>query len=57
VLQSSTKRWEFVRAAPMAGGGEVLEYKVRLKKSIPAETLLQSLRTGAAPHVNTVQLN
>jgi hypothetical protein len=57
VLESSTKRWEFVRAAPTAGGGQVLEYKVRLKKSIPSDTLLQSLRTGAAPHVTGVQLS
>ena len=57
VLESSTKRWEFVRAASVAGGGEVLEYKVRLKKSIPRDTLLQSLRTGAAPHVTGVQLS
>jgi hypothetical protein len=56
VLESSTKRWEFVRAAPLPGGGEMLEYKVRLKKSIPSETLLQSLRTGA-PHVTGVQLS
>ncbi len=56
MLGSSTKRWEFVRAGPLAGGGEVLEYKVRLKKSIPSETLLQSLRTGA-PHVTGVQLS
>jgi hypothetical protein len=30
---------------------------VRLKKSIPSETLLQSLRAGAAPHVTGVQLS
>jgi hypothetical protein len=57
VLERSTKRWEFVRAAPVAGGGEVLEYKVRLKKSVPSDTLLQSLRTGAAPHVSGVQIS
>ena len=56
VLASSTKRWEFVRAGPLTGGGEMLEYKVRLKKSIPSETLLQSLRAGA-PHVTGVQLS
>ena len=31
--------------------------KVRLKKSISSETLLQSVRTGAAPHVTGVQLS
>ncbi|HEX3234366.1 MAG TPA: DUF4956 domain-containing protein [Gemmatimonadales bacterium] len=56
VLESSAKRWEFVRAAPAPGGGEILEYKVRLKKSISSDALLQSLRTGAAPHVTSVQL-
>ena len=56
VLESSTKRWEFVRTAPLPGGGEALEYKVRLKKSVSSDTLLESLRTSAAPHLTGVQL-
>ena len=51
VLDSAAKRWEFVRAVPTDGGGTRLQYRVRLKKSVPAESLVQSLRTGAAPHV------
>jgi hypothetical protein len=56
VLESSTKRWEFVGASPVEGGGERLQYRIRLKKSIPAATLIQSLRSGAAPHVTGVDL-
>jgi hypothetical protein len=57
VLDESAKRWEFVRALPGEGGApERLHYRVRLKKSVPAESLVQSLRTGAAPHVTAVEL-
>jgi len=56
LLDTSTKRWEFVRALPNPAGGEVLQYRVRLKKSIPAESLVQNLRTGAAAHVLGVEL-
>jgi hypothetical protein len=57
VLEESAKRWEFVRVAPGEGGPERLQYRVRLRKSVPAESLVQSLRTGAAPHVTGVELN
>jgi hypothetical protein len=58
VLEEAAKRWEFVRVAPGGdGGAERLQYRVRLKKSVPAESLVQSLRTGAAPHVTGVELN
>ena len=33
-------------ARPGRGGGERLHYRVRLKKSVPAESLVQSLRDG-----------
>ena len=57
VLEESAKRWQFVRALPGDGGApERLQYRVRLKKSVPAESLVQSLRTGAAPHVTAVEL-
>lgn len=57
VLEESAKRWEFIRAvAGEAGGAEGLEYRVRLRKSVPPESLLASLRTGAAPHVTRVEL-
>jgi Domain of unknown function (DUF4956) len=56
VLEASTKRWEFVRVVPGEGGGSRLQYRVRLKRSIPAESLVQSLRTGAAPLVTSVEL-
>jgi hypothetical protein len=57
VLEASVKRWEFLRALPgPGGGGDVLHYRVRLKKSVPAENLLQSVRTGAGPQVTNVEL-
>jgi hypothetical protein len=57
VLESSAKRWEFVRALPGEGGAaERLQYRVRLKKSVPPESLVQGLRSGAAPHVTAVEL-
>jgi hypothetical protein len=56
VLEASAKRWEFVRAAVGTNGEQQLHYRVRLKRSVPAETLIQSLRTGAAPHVTGVEL-
>jgi len=56
VLEGAVKRWEFVRAAPTDGGGARLQYRVRLRKSVPADSVVQSLRTGAAPHVTRVEL-
>ncbi len=56
VLESSAKRWEFVRATQADGGATRLQYRVRLKKSVPAESLVTSLRTGAAPYVTAVEL-
>ena len=56
VLEVSAKRWEFVRAVAGAGGEQHLHYRVRLKKSVPADSLIQSLRTGAAAHVTGVEL-
>jgi hypothetical protein len=56
VLEDAAKRWEFVRVVPGEGGGARLQYRVRLKKSVPAESLVQSLRTGAAPLVTGVEL-
>jgi hypothetical protein len=57
VLEESVKRWEFVRAVPGdSGSAERLHYRVRLRKSVPAESLMASLRTGTAPYVTGVEL-
>jgi hypothetical protein len=56
VLEDSAKRWEFVRATPAEDGGELLLYRVRLKKSIPPEQLVQRLRSRATQHVTGVEL-
>jgi hypothetical protein len=57
ILEESAKRWEFVRALPGEGGApERLQYRVRLRKSVPADRLVQSLLSRAAPHVSAVEL-
>jgi hypothetical protein len=56
ILETSAKRWEFVRGAPGASGEQQLHYRIRLKKSVPADSLVQSLRTRAAPYVTGVEL-
>lgn len=56
VLEESTKRWEFVRVTRDPVGGDVLEYRVRLRKSVSPETLVRSLRADAAPQVTGVEL-
>ena len=56
VLADAAKRWEFVGASPMPGG-ERLEYRVRLRKSVPAESLIERLRAGGGPDVAGVELN
>ena len=56
VLEGTAKRWEFLRAVPAENGTTKLQYRVRLKKSVPAESLVLSLRTGAAPYVTAVNL-
>ncbi len=57
VLEASAKRWEFVRGdTPGPTGEQRLHYKVRLKKSVPADSLVQSLRAGTVPYVTGVEL-
>jgi hypothetical protein len=57
ILEESAKRWEFVRALPgEAGAPERLQYRVRLRKSVPADRLVESLLGRAAPHVTAVEL-
>jgi hypothetical protein len=51
VLDASVKKWEFLRAGPSAAGRHFLEYRVRLKKKVPAEQLVPHLQAAAAPHV------
>jgi hypothetical protein len=57
VLEDAVKRWEFVRASPAPEGGERLEYRVRLRKSVPPESLVERLRAGGGPALAGVELN
>jgi len=56
VLEKSTKRWEFVRVTRDAAGYDVLQYRVRLRKSVPPDVLIRNLRTDAAPQITGVEL-
>ena len=56
VLEEAVKRWEFVRSSPVPDGGERLEYRVRLRKSVPPESLLERLRTSGGPDLAGVEL-
>ena len=55
VLEESVKRWEFIRGTP-GPAGELLEYRVRLRKSVPADALVENLRAGAGPHLTGIEL-
>jgi hypothetical protein len=55
VLADAAKKWEFVRAGPGPdGAGEVLEYRVRLRKSVTAEAFVQRLRAAGGAHLTAV---
>ena len=45
ILATHVKEWEFAGTQRDAGGGAVLEYRLRLRKSVPASALAGELRT------------
>jgi hypothetical protein len=58
VLEDAAKKWELVRATPAPdGGGELLEYRVRLRKSVAAEALVQRLHAAGGAQLATVDLD
>jgi hypothetical protein len=55
VLASQVKEWKFSGTQRDATGGVVLEYRVRLKKSVPAPVLTGELRTRLGPRATGVE--
>lgn len=51
------KKWRYGGVAHEAGGIEVLEYAVCLRKSVPPDALASALVADGAPHVLDVELN
>jgi hypothetical protein len=55
VLATHVKEWKFSGTQPNPAGGVVLEYRVRLRKSIPAPALTGELRTRLGPQSTGVE--
>lgn len=55
VLATQVKDWKFAGAIRDTGGKATLEYRVRLRKSIPASALASELRTRLGAQVTDVE--
>jgi hypothetical protein len=55
VLGTHVKDWKFVATQRDPAGGPVLEYRVRLRKSVPAAALTGELRTRLGPQATGVE--
>lgn len=55
VLTSQVKEWKFVGASRDGGGGATLEYRVRLRKSVPPDALVQEIRSRLGPQISDVE--
>ncbi|HEX6106841.1 MAG TPA: hypothetical protein VFZ26_14735, partial [Gemmatimonadales bacterium] len=55
VLGTQVKEWRFVGIHRDDGPQPVLEYRVRLRKSVPAATLTGELRARLGPHATGVE--
>lgn len=55
VLGTHVKDWKFVATQRDPAGGPVLEYRVRLRRSVPAAALTGELRTRLGPHATGVE--
>ena len=56
VLGGQTKRWEFEKAGPGAGGRASAQYKVKFKKSIPSTLVVEAMRRAVLPKVVTIDV-
>jgi hypothetical protein len=56
VLEQSAKRWKLTEASRAADGGNLLEYRVRTKRSVPAERLAAEVRARAEAFRATVEM-
>lgn len=55
VLATHAKEWKYSGAQRDAGGATVFEYRVRLRKSVPAPALTGELRTRLGPRATGVE--
>ena len=55
-LEANTKRWQFLKASPNGPGSEILEYRVRLKKSADPADFLGRFRAAAGALVQRADL-
>jgi uncharacterized membrane protein YhiD involved in acid resistance len=55
VLGSHVKDWKYVGTTRELGGNATLEYRVRLRKTVPAEALHQELRARLGPQLAGVE--
>jgi Domain of unknown function (DUF4956) len=55
-LEGNTKRWQFLKTSPNGPGSEVLEYRVRLKKSADPADFLGRFRAAAGALVQRADL-
>ena len=55
VLASQVKEWKFSRSERDAAGSAVLEYRVRLRKSVPGSQLSDELRARLGPRATSVE--
>ena len=55
LLTEQVKEWKFFGVTRDSGGGSTLEYRVRLRKTVPAEALAQQLRSRLGPQAGNVE--
>ncbi len=55
LLTAQVKEWKFVGAARDNGGVATLEYRLRLRKSVPLESLVQEIRTRLGSQIADVE--
>jgi hypothetical protein len=55
ILEADTKVWDLIESRDEGDEETTLEYLVRVKKSIPASTLVDKLEGQCAPHLTSVE--
>lgn len=57
LLETSAKRWEFLRGTANNTGSEILEYQVRIRKNTDPEDFVAQLRAAAGGVIRKADLN
>ena len=55
LLAVQVKEWKFAGATRDAGGGATLEYRLRLRKSVSAESVVQVIRSRLGTQATGVE--